>query len=250
MIPNLANTLGVAMICDLDSECGSYSVGYNTRGDFTLSALGNGDLDMPALNQQEGTLTGIDKRVNPTNVALPYGGYVLNDIANALGLDAKLTVEYTKQLPVEKGFKAVEFDTLPNYYTNSGEEVRGYVMENKAVSTSGDESVTPIDAQAAMSGSIVYLANPVLQFSAFTARAHQLESQGGLYASKAYMEANGLAEGDRVSLKSPRGELSVSVICDGKIDGDITYLPTFDTAINSEALFDGYRFTSVSIQKV
>ncbi|MEW5831562.1 MAG: NADH-quinone oxidoreductase subunit G [Campylobacterota bacterium] len=250
MIPNLANTLGVAMICDLDSECGSYTVGYNTTGDFTLSALGNGDLDMPALNQQEGTLSGIDKRVNPTNVALPYGGYVLNDVANALGLDAKLTVEYTKQLPVEKGFKAVEFDALPNYYTNSGEEVRGYVMENIAVSTSGDESVVPFDAGAAMAGSLVYLANPVLQFSAFTARAHQLSSRGGLYASKAYMEANGLGEGDRVSLRSARGELKVSVICDGKIDGDIAYLPTFDTEINSEALFDGYRFTSVSIQKV
>jgi NADH-quinone oxidoreductase subunit G len=44
--------------------------------------------------------------------------------------------------------------------------------------------------------------------------------------------------------------VTVTVIKDGKIEGDITYLPTFDTDINSEALFDGYRFTSVSIQKV
>jgi NADH-quinone oxidoreductase subunit G len=250
MIPNLSNTLGVAMICDLDSERGSYCVGYNVSGDFTLSALGNGDLDMPALNQQEGTLTGIDKRVNPTNAALSYGGYVLNDIANALGLNAKYTVEYTKQLPVSAGFKALEFDALPNYYTNSGEEVRGYVMDGVAVSTNGDEKVAVFDAQAAMAGSLVYLANPVLQFSAFTARAHQLQSSGGLYVSKEYMEANGLGEGERVRVKTARGELVVNVICDGKIDGDIAYLPTFDTQINSEALFDGYRFTSVSIQKV
>lgn len=250
MIPNLSNTLGVSMICDLDGERGSYCIGYNTPGDFTLSALGNGDLDMPALNQQEGTLTGIDKRVNPTNAALSYGGYVLNDIANALGLSAKYTVEYTKQLPVSAGFQALEFDTLPNHYTNSGEEVRGYVMENMAVATNGDEKVAAFDAQAAMAGSLVYLANPVLQFSAFTARAHQLQSSGGLYVSKGYMETNGLSEGDKVRVKTARGEVAVNVICDGKINGDIAYLPTFDTQINSEALFDGYRFTSVSIQKV
>jgi len=250
MIPNLANTLGVAMICDLEHERGSYTIGYNTRGDFTLSALGNGDLDMPALNQQEGTLTGIDKRVNPTNAALGYGGYILNDIASALGVSAKLTVDYTAQLPAAAGFKNIEFDTLPNHYTNSGEEVRGYCLDPQAVALSGDESVIPFDADAAIKEKVVYLANPVLQFSPFTARAHQLQDNGGLYVSKSCMESNGWNEGDPVRVKTAHGELSVNVIADGKIEGDIAYLPTFDTAINSEALFDGYRFTCVSIQKV
>ncbi|ADR32938.1 NADH dehydrogenase subunit G [Sulfuricurvum kujiense DSM 16994] len=250
MIPNLANTLGAALICDLDSSRGSYTIGYNTRGDFTLSALGNGDLDMPALNQQEGTLTGIDKRVNPTNAALGYGGYVLNDIANALGITAKYTVDYTAQLPVKNGFKALSFDTLPNYYTNAGEEVRGYVLENIAVNSGGDESVQPLNPNAAIRENVVYLANPVLQFSAFTAASHQLNAKGGLYASHTAMQTNGWSEGDALRVKTAHGELSVNVIADGKIGGDITYLPTFDTAINSEALFDGYRFACVSIQKV
>lgn len=250
MIPNLANTLGVALICDLDSSRGSYTIGYNTRGDFTLSALGNGDLDMPALNQQEGTLTNIDKRVNPTNAALGYDGYVLNDIAKALGITAKFTVEYTAQLPIKSGFKALSFDTLPNYYTNAGEEVRGYVLENIAVNNGGDESVQPFNPNAAIRENVVYLANPVLQFSAFTAASHQLNAKGGLYASHAAMQNNGWSEGDVLRVKTASGELSVNVIADGKIGGDITYLPTFDTAINSEALFDGYRFACVSIQKV
>jgi NADH-quinone oxidoreductase subunit G len=250
MIPNLANTLGAALICDLDSARGSYTIGYNTRGDFTLSALGNGDLDMPALNQQEGTLTSIDKRVNPTNAALGYGGYVLNDIANALGVTAKFTVDYTAQLPVKNGFKALSFDTLPNYYTNAGEEVRGYVLENIAVNSGGDESVQPFNPNAAIRENVVYLANPVLQFSAFTAASHQLNAKGGLYASHTAMQTNGWSEGDALRVKTAHGELSVNVIADGKIGGDIPYLPTFDTAINSEALFDGYRFACVSIQKV
>lgn len=250
MIPNLANTLGAALICDLDSAHGSYTIGYNTRGDFTLSALGNGDLDIPALNQQEGTLTSIDKRVNPTNAALGYEGYVLNDLAKGLGLNSKFTVDYTAQLPAKNGFKALSFDTLPNYYTNAGEEVRGYVLENIAVNVSGDEGVKAFDPSAAIRENVVYLANPVLQFSAFTAASHQLNASGGLYTSHMAMEMNGWSEGDTLRVKTAHGELSVNVIADGKIEGEIVYLPTFDTAINSEALFDGYRFACVSIQKV
>lgn len=250
MIPNLANTLGAALICDLDTAGGSYTIGYNTAGNFTLSALGNGDLDMPALNQQEGTLTSIDKRVNPTNVAVGFGGYTLNDIANALGFNESLTVNYTKQLPVNAGFEAVEFDTLPNYYTNAGEEVRGYVLKTQSVAVNGDESVTGLNESAAMGNGLVYLANPVLQFTPFTAKAHQLNESGGLYASASFMSANGMNEGDRVRVKTAQGEIVVNVITDGKIEGEIPYLPTFDTEINSGALFDGYRFATVSIQKV
>jgi NADH-quinone oxidoreductase subunit G len=104
MIPTLTNSLGVALICDLDDTKGAYTVGYNTDGDFTLSGLGDGDLDMPAINQQEGTLTSVNKRVNPTNAAIGYGGYELNDIANALGFEAENVVDYTVKLPVATGF--------------------------------------------------------------------------------------------------------------------------------------------------
>jgi len=249
MIPNLANTLGVSLICDLDESAGSNTIGYNTTGNFTLSALGGGDLDMPALNQQEGTLTSIDKRVNPTNVALAFGGYVLNDIASALGVSAALTVDYTSQLPVSAGFKAVEFDTLPNHYTNAGEEVRGYVLEAQHT-PSGDESVQAMNENGALAGALVYLANPVLQFSAFTTASHQLQEEGGLYASTAFMSANNLNAGDSVRVKTSHGEMVLPLIHDSKINGDITYLPTFDTKINSSALFGGYRFSNATIEKV
>lgn len=250
MIPDLANTLGVALICDLDEKGLTYTIGYNTSGDFTLSALGGGDLDMPSLNQQEGTLTSIDKRVNPTNAALSYGGYELNDLANALGLDAALTVDYTSQLPLSSGYKALDFDDLPNHYTNAGQEIRGYLLEIQSADQSGDESVQPVNEALIMGEETLYSANPVLQFSPFTAKAHQLKESGGLYVSPAYSEAKGLNGGDQVRLKSAKGELVVTIIVDGKIDGMIPYLPTFDTNINFEALCERYRFTNVSIQKV
>ncbi len=250
MIPTLTNTLGVSLICDLDDKAGEYVVGYNTDGDFKLSALGDGDLDMPAINQQEGTLTSINKRVNPTNAALGYGGYELNDIANALGLNTKLTVDYTEQLPVDSGFKTEKFDDLPNHYTNDGAEMRGYLLENRGVKASGKENVDKIDEKLTLEGTLIYLVNPVRQFTPFTNRADQLRTNGGLYMSKNYLNESEFSDGDTVLVSTELGKLEVKVISDNKIDGSIACLPTFDSNINSEALYSGYRFSVASIKKV
>lgn len=252
MIPTLTNSLGVSLICDLDEEAGSYSIGYNTKGDFTLSALNDGserDLDMPAINQQEGTLTSINKRVNPTNAALPYKGYELNDIANALGLKAENTIDYTVSLPTEAGFKAEKFDDLPNHYDNDGSEHRGYVLDNVSVETSSDESVEKF-SDTKLEGSLIYLANPIRQFSEFTNHTTNLNEVAGIYMSEEFLSKSDLNEGDSVRVKNENGELIVNIVCDNKISGDIAFLPTFDSKINSEALFSSYRFATASIEKV
>jgi NADH-quinone oxidoreductase subunit G len=248
MIPALTNSLGVALICELDDEKGTYTVAYNTEGDFVLSGLGDGDLDMPAINQQEGTLTSVNKRVNPTNAALGYGGYELNDIANALGFAAENVIDYTVKLPVSAGFKAEEFDNLPNHYENDGTEVRGYVLENVAVTPSGDESVDKFSDDK-LEGCIIYLANPVRQFTEFTNKTTNLDEVSGIYMSEEYLSHTDYKEGDIVTVKTAKGELTANIVCDNKIAGDIVVLPTFDKKLNSEALFDGYRFSTASIQK-
>ena len=250
MIPSLTNTLGVSLINSLDDKAGSYSIGYNTKGDFNLSALGGGDLDMPAINQQEGTLTSINKRVNPTNAALSYGGYELNDIANALGLDAKLTIDYTAQLPTSKGFKAEKFDDLPDHYTNAGEEIRGYELKNMGRKASADESVKQIDETLVMNENLIYLANPVRQFSDFTAKTTYLEEESGIYMSEEFLSNSELNAGDTVKVKSENGEVTSTIISDNKITGDVVLIPSFDSKLNSEALFSGYRFATASIEKV
>jgi NADH-quinone oxidoreductase subunit G len=249
MIPTLTNSLGVALINELSDEVGSYAVGYNVKADFTLSALGDGDLDMPAINQQEGTLTSINKRVNPTNAAIGYNGYVLNDIANALGFDAELTVDYTAELPVDAGFKAEAFDDLPNHYTNAGEEIRGYVLDAKTRTVS-DENVAKIDESLTLGDNLVYMANPVRQFNAFTNKATQLDEESGLYISEENLEDSDFKQGDKVRVKTENGEIITTIVSDNKIAGDIALVPTFDTKLNSESLFSGYRFTTASIEKV
>ena len=250
MIPELTNSLGVALINELSSEEGTYTVGYNTLADFTLSALGNGDLDMPSINQQEGTLTSINKRVNPTNAALTYGGYELNDIANALGLDAELTIDYTQELPTAKGFKAQAFDDLPNHYTNSGEEMRGYELKNVKRRIGSNEEVNQIDEALSLENQLIYLANPVRQFSDFTNKTTQLDEVSGIYMSEEFLNDSEFNEGDSVKVKSENGELVANIVSDNKIAGNIVIIPSFDSKLNSEALFSGYRFASASIEKV
>ncbi|MFA6192904.1 MAG: NADH-quinone oxidoreductase subunit G [Sulfurimonas sp.] len=250
MIPSLTNTLGVALINELSKNEGKFSIGYNTKGDFTLSALGNGDFHMPAINQQEGTLTSINKRVNPTNAALSYGGYELNDIARALGIVAENAIDYTFELPAKKGFKAEKFDTLPNHYTNAGEEVRGYELDNCAVPQDKDASVEKIDTSLSLGESLIYLVNPVRQFSEFTNKSANLDEMSGVYMSAEYLEKSEFNEGESVRIKSDRGEIVAKIVSDNKIGGSIICLPTFDSKLNSEALFSGYRFNSASIERV
>ena len=250
MIPTLTNTLGVSLINKLSAKGGEYAIGYNTQGDFTLSALGDGDLDMPAINQQEGTLTSINKRVNPTNAAISYGGYELNDIANALGLDSELTIDYTKELPTSKGFRAEAFDDLPNHYTNSGEEMRGYELKNMGKKASSDESVNEIDEALTLTDTLAYSANPVRQFSEFTNKTANLDEESGVYLSEEFLKDSELNEGDSVKVKSENGEIVTKIVSDNKIAGNIIVIPTFDSKLNSEALFSGYRFASASIEKV
>ena len=253
MIPSLTNTLGVALINELSQEEGEFSIGYNTKGDFTLSALGDGsecDLDMPAINQQEGTLTSINKRVNPTNVAIGYGGYELNDLACELDICKDNTIEYTKELPTAKGFKAENFDDLPDYYTNAGEEIRGYELKNMKRRVSSDESVKAIDESLDLGNEVIYLANPVRQFNGFTNKTTNLDEISGVYMSKEQLSNSDLNEGDSVTIKNDSGELVVNIVSDNKIAGNISILPTFDSKINSEALFSSYRFATASIEKV
>lgn len=246
IIPSQTNTLGVSLICDLDERGGAFTLGYNVKADISISALGNGDLDMPALNQQEGTFTSMNKRVVPTNVALEFKGYCLNDLANALGLESELTVDYTKELPQNAGFQSVAFDDLPNEFERSGFENRGYLLNVNTLESSDDVAAL---TQIAAFEAPIYLANPIFQFSAFTNKAHQLNEAGALYASSEFLEKRSLKHGDMVSVV---GENQQKLIVKAKLDitigGDYAYLPTFDTKLQSEQFFGaGYRFANAQV---
>ncbi|MFT7823810.1 MAG: ferredoxin, partial [Sulfurimonas sp.] len=245
MTPPKSNALGVALICDLDEEAAGYTVGYNENGDFRLSALGNGDLDMPAMNQQEGTFTNMSKRVVPTNAALSYGGYELNDLMKVLEGAPEHTIDWTVQLPESKGFRAVEFDALPNEYFNDGSENRGYLLD-VTVTEAELPNVEKFDESAVLEGEIAYRCNPGRQFSDFTDKSHEIFEAFGLYASPAKAETLG----ERVEVVFENGSIVLDVIEDGKIEGDIVKVSDFRASEGVYDLFDGSRYKNVTIKKV
>ncbi|WP_457607231.1 NADH-quinone oxidoreductase subunit G [Nitratifractor sp.] len=245
MIPPKSNALGVALICDLDDEAEGYTVGYNQPGDFRLSALGDGDLDMPAMNQQEGTMTTMNKRVVPTNAALEYGGYELNDLMNALGLGRRLTVDWTAELPVEKGFQAVAFDDLEDGFLNDGIEVRGYALTPQKRRASTAKAKEASD-EAVLEGTIAYRSNPQRQFNDFTDKAHQIFEAFALYTSPEKAEELG----ERVVVEFGAGSLELEVVSDERMSGEIVAVPDFKAEKDVYALFGENRFANVTIKKV
>ena len=245
MIPPKTNSLGVALICELDDDASGYTIGYNEEGDFKLSALGNGDLDMPAMNQQEGTLTNMHKRVTPTNAALEYYGYELNDLMKVLVGAPSETIDWTKELPVDKGFQALDFDSLPNGYLNDGTENRGYAL-TMSRSEAADLTVEKVDESKVLEGEIVYRCNPQRQFNDFTDKTHEIFEAFGLYASPAKAEALG----QKVELDFGERSIAVDVITDDRMEGDIVALSDFKSAEDVYSLFGGSRYKTVTMRKV
>jgi len=243
------NSLGVALICDLDEKAGDYTIGYNAPGDFVLSSLGNGDLDMPALNQQEGTFTTLNKRVVPTNVAIPFNGYVLNDIASALGVEARYTIDYTEKLPQERGFEAVRFDDIPYYFSNKDGEVRGY--ELKRMKHSVDSTLEEVADLPEFNGAILYRCDPVLQFGPQTYKASQLSKEEPvLYGSEQFAMAAKLKEGMRVKFSVEGVEMERVFKIDPDLKGTIALNPTFDLGLREDLLSSIYRYSQSKIEEV
>ncbi|CAA6818439.1 MAG: NADH-ubiquinone oxidoreductase chain G (EC [uncultured Sulfurovum sp.] len=245
MNPPKSNALGVALICDLDDEATGSTVGYNENGDFKLSALGTGDLDMPALNQQEGTFTTLNKRVVPTNVAMAYGGYVLNDIMAEIMDAPRETIEWTPHLPTDKGYQAMEFDDMLNTFDNSGQDNRGYLL-NLTFADVELPTTEKFDENDALDGDIVYRCNPPRQFNDFSDKAHQIFEAFGLYASPERAETLG----SKAEILFKDGKITVDVIVDNKMEGDVVALSDFKSAENVYELFGASRYQKVTIRKV
>ena len=247
LIPPATNALGVSLICDLDENATGMTIGYNADGDFVMSSLGGGDLDMPALNQQEGTFTSVDKRVVPTHVALPYDGYILNDVMNALGIKEKYTIDYTEKLPVEKGFETVAFDSLPDYYDISGNENRGYLLTPVEVEKSG--KIHSVASLPTYDGAVLYQCNEGNQFSAFTQKTKLLKSDIRLKGSAQFATIAKIKEGDTVKFVLDGIEYQRVFTIDTAMKGTIAINPTFDRGLSSASV-SCYRFSQPTLERM
>jgi len=246
VVPRDVNTLGVSLTCKLDYDDNSLLnvVGYNDKGNFVISSVGEADLAAPALNQQEGTFVSIDNRVVPTNSALAFGGYELLDLAKVFGIGKQNTIDFTKELPVTSGFKAVEFDALENFLAPLGEDIRGYLLD--VVEVAMDGSLDELDSLPEFNGTIIYNVNPVLQFNAYTNITKQLERETTLRGSAQFGAAARVSDGDKIEISFADKTFIRIFKQDKSLKGTIALNPTFDLdeSINS------YRFQKSKIMRV
>ena len=244
IVPPETNSLGVALICDLDDNVEGKSIGYNVKGDFTLASIGACDLDMPALNQQEGTFTSIDKKVVPLNVAVPFEGYELNDIANFLDLDEEHVINYTEKLPSKSGFKNIKFDDIDNYSTMM-EVVRGYELEN--LDEKVDNSLEEISELKEYNGSVIYRCNYGLsQFNMQTQKAHQTNQELFLIGSKQFATASKIKGGDIVRFEMDGKTYERHFQIDKHLKGTVALNPVYDSSEN----YSDYRYKQVKMEVV
>ncbi len=249
IIPPSVNTLGVSLICDLDSEAGKYTIGYNNTGDFILSSIeGAGDVNLPAINQQEGTFTNLDKKVVPTHVALPFDGFCLNDISNELGLDNRYTIDYTKELPTKAGFVSKEFDELDTHFDESRVDARGYELKVKKRKPSAD--IDEIGELDSFDGIVIYSCNPNSQKNIFTNLSKNLKTTPYLRGSKQFSQAAKIKDGDKVSLKFGEEEIIREYKEVVALKGSIALMPNFDLGFDGQSLNGQYRFHKVNIKQV
>ncbi|MDQ1245487.1 MAG: NADH-quinone oxidoreductase subunit [Campylobacterota bacterium] len=245
VVPRDVNTLGVSLINTLEHDENIPGVvGYNARGEFVISSLEGADLAVAALNQQEGTFVSIDNRVVPTNVALSFDGYTLNDIAKAFGIDKKETIEYTSELNKNAGFKAVAFDSLENFLSPFGDDERGYLLDE--VTCKADGELEELDDMPEFNGTVIYHANPVLQFNNYTCKTKQLPRESYLLGSAQFAVAARISDGDKVEISFGATKIQREFKVDSELKGTVALNPTFDISVDASR----YRFEKSKIVRV
>ncbi|PAF50008.1 NADH dehydrogenase [Helicobacter sp. 12S02232-10] len=230
-IPPQTNSVGISLICSLDVDKGEENtIGIRTKGEYQIDSdkfsTKDGskqkvDFIFPALNQLEGTLTSFEHRILPLKPALPYKGYDLSDIAQAFGFNGESLIDYTHSLPTEVGYKKIPFDELRNFYTNGGDDKRGYLLNPTNLNqASSDYEISPIESVCNETFN-AYLKYSQVQFSNITAQSQNLQTKIGIYTSKNNLEALSLKQGDEICLTKDNLEIIGKIYIDYDLEQDI-----------------------------
>lgn len=239
VIPNGTNVAGIARICTLQEpkEDIKYeeTIGIRASGQWIWdsflcdeakleSSMSHLDshlplphLILPTFSQVNATITNYENRVLPLNRTLYFSGFDLGDIAKfvaSIDKDFALNYvvcehlqDYALELPAKKGYKNIPHSALKNYYTQSGEDKRGYGLEpiNAGFSIECITSGTDVKDSAQETSSNIafnaYLCFPQNLFNAQTVLDKNMQQQDGFYTSKAYFDELGLQEGQEICLK-------------------------------------------------
>jgi NADH-quinone oxidoreductase subunit G len=241
MVSPATNALGVSLICDLDAEATGYTVGIDQPGDFTLgSVLSDVDMVLPALSQQEGTITALDKRVLPLNVAVPWHGWSLGDIFVRMGMDLEWLIDLTPQLPGGRGYQAIDFDTL-----RSSNPV-GYDLPVSQLEVP-DPEPKPVAELGEFNGTVVAYQNPASHPTRRVMRCEPLQREGVLRGSAQFALAARIADGQRVRVQAAGAVFERTFVLDSALKGTVAQFESFDLP-PGYGLEGGYRYERVQIE--
>lgn len=233
MVPPSTNALGVALICNLSDEAAGFGVGIRQHADVVLN-------DLPALSQQEGTITTLDKTVKPLNAALAWQGLTLGAIANALGETIEWMIELTPCLPEEKGFAPVAFDAL-----NFSGGKPGYGL--KLQTAQPNAALTAVAPLGEYNGTVVRFTNPASRISPAAAQSPLLKTEGVLRGSAQFAAAARIEPEARVEIALKSGKITRRFVLDKDLKGTVARLETFDLPPVIQGAI-GYRYETVKIQ--
>lgn len=205
--PPSTNALGVALICDLTDEC---------DGGLELSSLG-----LAPLSQQSGTITTIDKRVMPINPAIGYKGDSIGSVANKLGYELEWITDLTQRLPIEKGFKAIQFEDL-----NFGNKAVGYELDLIRSDCKLD-LIKPANI-GEFNGTVVRYLNPSNHINSVVNSSPALNRSGELIASAQFATAAKISDGDVVEIATRGGKITRKFVVDKEMKGTVAKLEYFD----------------------
>ena len=98
---------------------------------------------------------------------------------------------------------------------------------------------------------IVYSGNPINQFNEFTAVSNQLKNDiVALYLSESLKDKLQLEDNNKVEVESNGITITLEVRVDSDLEGDISYIPTFDKNIDTKNLFDNCRYSKANLRRV
>ena len=95
-------------------------------------------------------------------------------------------------------------------------------------------------------GTVIYQANPVLQFNSFTNVTRQLERDTALRGSAQFAAAAKISDGDEVEISLGKTTQKRLFKLDDELKGTIALNPTFDSGYD----YGSYRFLKSKIVRV
>jgi len=212
-VPPVQNALGIALICDLDDVPQGRCVSYKSC--------------------KEGTYVNVDKCVYVNEDMLTLDAAGLNTISHDLGLDTKNLIDYSNQLPQDKGFQKFCEDDIKKpciYKLIPQEQIRDFTLDE-------------IDDLPVYDGAVIYT------YEVEKSVAEERKIEGVLSGSKQFSVATKLQDGDVISFEIEGLKLTRVFKIDTYMKGVIALNPTFDMKL-SASLISSYRFSRLAFEKI